>query len=47
MQVGRSSTRNELQGPDKRKREVFPSLIIIRSISVCVLIEYEIMAEDN
>lgn len=47
MQVGRSSTRTELQGPDKRTREVFPSLIIIISISVCVRKEYEIMAEEN
>ena len=47
MQVGRSSTRNDLQGPDKRTRDVFPFLIIIRSISVCVLKEYEIMDEEN
>lgn len=47
MQVGHSSTRNDLQGPDKRTRDVFPSLIIIRSISVCVLKEYEIMDEEN
>jgi hypothetical protein len=47
MQVGRSSTRNEIQVPDKRTCEVFPSLIISRSINICVLKEYSIMAEDN